>query len=73
MPLFFFDMHDGLGVDPEGVELKDINEARSEAIREASGILRDDASDMLSGDVWTMTVSDMVGATVCRLRFSVSG
>jgi hypothetical protein len=71
MPRYFFHVMDGrASINHEGTELAGIEEARSEAIRTAGDILRQDSSGVWTGHPWQMTVADDTGLTKFTLRFS---
>jgi hypothetical protein len=71
MPRFYFHIFDGRDHrDDEGTELSDFQDARVEAIRYASEILRDDAHRIAFREDWHMDVTDEVGLILLRLDFS---
>jgi hypothetical protein len=71
MPRYFFNVHDGKDLpDHRGTELPDREAARREAMFAAGEMLKETGQDFLRDDVWEMHVTDEVGATICRLRFS---
>ena len=63
MPRYFFHVEDGHSLpDAEGTELTSPDEARSEAIRLAGAILRDEDGDALGGrGAWRLVVADESG------------
>ena len=66
VPRYFFHIMDGrASIDHEGTELAGIEEARSQAIRTAGEMLRQDSSGggIWSGHPWQMTVADETGYT----------
>ena len=72
MPLYFFNVHDGVDIDDElGTECFDIGEARNMAIVTSGEMMRD-----LSAEFWTdpsdwrMDVTDGDGLAQFTLRFS---
>lgn len=73
MPRFFFTIHDGATerIDRTGTELKDRRLVRGEAIR-AAGEMLADIDGTLQGEEWRMTVTDVDGRVVLRLRFSAT-
>ena len=72
MPRYFFHIHDGRDVpDREGADLPDMHAVRSEPIRAASEILRD-LDGALTGEEWTMKVTDQASQPVLTLRFSAT-
>jgi len=71
VPRYFFNVHDGKDLpDTEGVELPNRDAAHREAFHTAGEMLKAADRTFLKGDVWEMHVTDEVGKTVCRLRFS---
>src|SRR5215217_7267903 len=57
MPRYFFHVIDGrASIDHEGTVLAGIDEARSEAIRTAGEILRQNSAGVWTGHPWQMTV-----------------
>jgi hypothetical protein len=71
MPRFYFHIFDGRDQrDDHGTELSDFQEARVEAIRYASEILKDDAHRIALGEDWHMNVTDEAGLILFRLDFS---
>jgi hypothetical protein len=70
MPMFYFDI-DAEQRDKDGVELRDLNQARAEAIRAAGEILRD-IGGRLAGNAWGMRVRDARGRIVLNVRFSLT-
>ncbi len=71
MPRYFFHVIDGRDIiDHEGTELSGLREARTEAIRLAGAILRDEGDKFWNGEEWHMNVTDAAGHSVLKLRFS---
>jgi hypothetical protein len=71
MPRYFFHVIDGRDIiDHEGTELSGLREARTEAIRLAGAILRDECDKFWNGTEWHMNVADAAGHSVLKLRFS---
>jgi hypothetical protein len=71
MPRYFFHIHDSIIIrDDDGVELRDADEARNQAVITADEALRDVGGKFWNSGEWTMHVVDENGDTVCRLRFS---
>lgn len=71
MPRYFFNVHDGEAqADARGTELADRDEARRQAVVTAGEMLRETGQKFMHGDVWEMHVTDELGDTVCRLKFS---
>ena len=71
MVRYYLHVHDGSSApDEEGVELRDVNAARAEAIRASGEILRDCRPETLDGSEWRMTVTDQEGRNVFTLRLS---
>ena len=68
---YFFHVQDGTSVpDDDGVELRDGEEAREQAVVAAGEALRNTGRKFWSSGEWAMHVVDESGETVCRLRFS---
>ena len=71
MPRYFFHVIDGRSIiDNEGTELSGLTEARTEAIRLAGAILRDEGDTFWNGTEWHMNVTDASRRSVLKLRFS---
>ena len=71
MPRCFFHVIDGREIiDSVGTVLPSLGEARAEAMRTASAILRDKGDEFWSGTEWHMNVTDAGGQPVLKLRFS---
>lgn len=71
MPRFFFHVHDGREIrDEVGVELKDLAQARKQAIIASGEMLRDYGLEFWTGHHWQMYVENQDGDTVTRLNFS---
>jgi len=71
MPRYFFHVIDGHDIiDNEGSEMSSLKEARTEAIRLAGAILRDEGDTFWDGTEWHMNVTDAAGQSVLKLRFS---
>ena len=71
MPRYFFNVVDGFSEpDPDGVELPDLDAARTEAITAAGEILRDMGANVWDGTEWRMEVTDGRGRTLFVVRFS---
>jgi hypothetical protein len=72
VPRYFFHIHDGRdSPDQEGVHLPDLHAVRPEAIRAASEMLRD-LDGALTGEEWTIKVTDQASQPVLTLRFSAT-
>ena len=70
MPRYFFHVHDRHDLPEEdGAELPDVQAGRAEAIRAAGEMLRD-IDGALTGEGWTMEVTDEAGRLVFTFRFS---
>ncbi len=67
MPRYFFDMDDAVP-DSEGTEIKDLAEAKCEAVRMAGRIICDQAADFWERAEWNMTVSDEKKLTLFTLH-----
>ncbi len=71
MPRYFFHVHDGSGQpDREGVDLPDMGQVRSEAVRLTGEVLCDMDKRFWRHPEWTLTVADEIGAEVLSLRIS---
>lgn len=71
MPRFFFNVHDGREIiDEVGLLLRNLSEARHEAILAVADMLRDYGMEFWTGSHWQMYVTDEAGKTVIRLNFS---
>jgi hypothetical protein len=69
MPLFYFDIEDGVSRgDDTGTELPDLEAVKREAIRTAAGLLNETKVDFWNGDRWTMRVRDEAGNNVLSLQ-----
>jgi hypothetical protein len=72
MPRFHFHVHDGVSsLDVEGSELPDWQTARTEAIRLAGEILKDDAHRIGLGEDWRIEVTDHTGLILFQMMFQV--
>jgi hypothetical protein len=68
---YFFNVHDGKDItDDEGIELPDLDAARTEAIRTSGEMIREVGPDVWCGQDWRMTVTDDAGREVLVLSFS---
>ena len=56
--------------DEEGTELADLNEARLQAVQNASEILRDKPEAFATSSRWRAYVTDAAGSTVFVLNLS---
>lgn len=73
MARYFFHVMDGrVVIDTTGIELANIWEVRSEAIRRAGAVLSSLDVGLLFGGPWTMTVANEGGNTVFLLKFEAS-
>jgi hypothetical protein len=71
MPRYFFTIHDGISLpDEDGTELRDAEDARTQAVIAAGEALRDTGRRFWDHPDWSMVVTDESGAIVCRLRFA---
>jgi len=70
MPEFFFHIQDGTSTpDLDGVELKDISDAKCEAVKMAGRIICDASKEFWDRAEWQMTVTDDSGLTLFILDF----
>lgn len=70
MPRYFFHVMDGhASVDRTGSNFDSIGDARAEAVRLAGSILNKEATSLVNGHPWQMTVVDTAGDTVFSLKF----
>ena len=70
MPRYFFHVMDGrANIDAEGTVLDGVADVRREAVRLAGSILVHEATGLVAGRPWQMTVVDAAGDTVFALRF----
>jgi len=73
VPRYYFHVFDGADyIDREGTELPDWDAARTEAIRFAGEILKDEAKRVGLGENWHLQVTDETGLTLFRLDFTVT-
>ena len=71
MPRYFFHVKDGTALpDNDGLELRDSDEARAEAVIAAGEAPRDAGPRFWRHGEWQMVVTSDTGETVCTLRFS---
>ena len=71
MPRYFFHVMDGRNIiDDEGAEFPNLRDARTEAIRLAGAVLRDEGDEFWNGTEWQMNVTDASGQSVLKLNFS---
>jgi hypothetical protein len=68
VPKYFFNM-DNAVPDLQGTEIKDLAEAKCEAVRMAGRIICDQAGDFWDRADWNMTVSDETRLTLFALHF----
>ncbi len=72
MPRYYFHVKDCNDLpDEEGTELSGPDEARIQAVRTSGEMLRDRHRRFWGSPYWQMHVTDVTGATVCLLRFTV--
>ena len=72
MPRYHFNVYDGVSsLDIEGTELPDWQAARSEAIRLAGEILKDDADSINLGEDWRIEVTDHTGLVLFQMILHV--
>ena len=69
MSRYFFHIMNGQDLpDESGMNFAGTKEAREEAIRTASDLLRGDGYEFWSGPDWTMRVTDEAGIPVFTIR-----
>ncbi|ESR26809.1 DUF6894 family protein [Lutibaculum baratangense] len=72
MPRYFFHVHDGVTRrDTEGTELKDLEEARQEAVQCASEILIVCRDHVCEGHPWQMRVTNEADELLMTLSFQL--
>ena len=72
MPRFHFNVYDGHSeIDWEGTEFPDWRAARIAAIELAGEIIRDNAKQISSGEIWRIEVTDDGDFVLLRLDLSV--
>jgi hypothetical protein len=69
MPRYFFHVDDAFGLDEEGRELGNIEEARCEAVKLAGKVICEHADKFWDTGEWTMTVANDAGLTLFSLTF----
>ena len=70
MPRFHFDIHDGVAQpDPDGLEMRDKDEAWAEAVRSCGEMLKDIDGQLQPGSEWRMDVTDAARKPVFTLCF----
>ena len=72
MPRYFFNIHDGKNViDHEGTELRDLDEAKSDAVHLAGHSIADMGDKFWTkGEEWRLEVTDSSGTVLFALKFS---
>jgi hypothetical protein len=69
MARYFFHIHNGHDLpDESGTAFPGVTQAREEAIKTASELLRGDGHEFWNGPDWTMRVTDEVGLPVFTIR-----
>ena len=72
MPLYHFNLHDGHSYrDQQGTELPGLDAARTEAVRFAGQMFKDNPATVLSDEDWSMDVTDAAGLILFRLMFVI--
>lgn len=72
MPRYFFHVRErGETLDPTGIELPGLADARAMAVRAAAEDLRDLGGRVWASTEWLMWVTDEHGATVCSIKVAV--
>ena len=69
MPRYFFNIDDGGGPDTEGHELRNVAEAKCEAVKLAGRVICDDADRFWDTGDWNMTVTNEDKLTLFSLTF----
>ena len=73
MPRFYFHVHDGCDIlDKDGTELRDVDEARVEAIRYAGVLISQQFCKLPAGEDWNLEVTDATGLVLFRLDFTIA-
>ncbi len=73
MPLFYFDIHDGMsGLDRVGKICSDREAARQEARRQAELLLASEGDWFRTGQEWQIGVTDSGGSALFNLGFGSS-
>ena len=74
MPRYFFNIHDGKNViDHEGTELRDLDEAKSDAVQLAGQSIADMGDSFWTeGEEWRLEVTDSSGTVLFALKFSAA-
>ena len=71
MPLFYFDVYDGVsGPDRVGKDCRDREAAAQEAARRAEALLASEGDWFRTGQEWQIGVVDSAGVVVANLSFS---
>ena len=73
MPRYYFHVHDGFHLlDLEGMEYRDLAEARTRALIVASDVLRRKSRDLWDGGSWSVAIADARGKKLCELHVFAS-
>ena len=73
MPLFYFDVYDGVsGLDRVGKHCLDQEAAGQEAARQAEGLLAQEGDWFRTGQEWQIGVIDSKGAVIFHVSFGAS-
>lgn len=68
MPRYHYNVYDGVDIlDHDGVDFRDIDQARVEALRYAAGIIHDEALKKRLGNEWRLEVTDAEGVILLRI------
>lgn len=69
--IYHFNLHDGPGVSgSDEVELRDLEEARIEAVRFAASILIDAPEEFWASEEWSLDVTDQAGLILFSICLS---
>lgn len=68
MPRYYYNTYDGVDIiDRGGVDFRDFEQARVEALRYAAGVIHEDAYRKRLGNAWRLDVTDTDGVVLFRL------
>ena len=71
MPRYYFHTHDGTPfIDPDGIDLPGVDDARGKAVEAAADALRHLGPRFWESGKWLMRATDENGETICLISFS---